>query len=105
MIRRPPRSTLFPYTTLFRSVAYAAVDRHRLDDFAPYIYRTRDGGAHWTRADSGIAPQAYVQAVRADPERPGLLYAGTETGVYVSFDAGDHWQTLQLILPVASVPD
>ncbi|PYP42566.1 MAG: hypothetical protein DMD42_11850, partial [Gemmatimonadetes bacterium] len=87
------------------AVAYAAVDRHRVDDFAPYIYRTRDGGAHWTRADEGIAPQAYVQAVRADPERRGLLYAGTETGVYVSFDDGDHWQSLQLNLPVASVRD
>src|SRR5881392_458962 len=87
------------------SVAYAAVDRHRVDDFAPYIYRTRDGGAHWTRADQGIAPQAYVQAVRADPVRAGLLYAGTETGVYVSFDDGDHWQSLQLNLPVASVRD
>jgi photosystem II stability/assembly factor-like uncharacterized protein len=88
------------------AVAYAAVDRHRVDDFAPYIYRTRDGGAHWSRADAGIAPGgAYLQAVRADPERPGLLYAGTETGVYVSFDDGDHWQSLQLNLPVASVRD
>ncbi|HET7296921.1 MAG TPA: glycosyl hydrolase, partial [Gemmatimonadales bacterium] len=87
------------------AVAYAAVDRHRVDDLAPYIYRTRDGGAHWTRADRGIAPQAYVQAVRADPVRAGLLYAGTETGVYVSFDDGDHWQSLQLNLPVASVRD
>src|SRR5207237_1180378 len=67
------------------AVAYAAVDRHRVDDFAPYIYRTRDGGAHWTRADSGIAPQAYVQAVRADPERRGLLYAGPWTGGDGSF--------------------
>ena len=87
------------------AAAYAAVDRHRLDDFAPYIYRTRDGGAHWTRADQGIAPQAYVQAVRADPVRAGLLYAGTETGVYVSFDDGDHWQPLQLNLPTVSVRD
>jgi photosystem II stability/assembly factor-like uncharacterized protein len=86
-------------------VAYAAVDRHRVDDFTPYIYKTRDGGGHWSRADSGIAPQAYVQAVRADPERQGLLYAGTETGVYVSFDDGEHWQSLQLNLPVASVRD
>src|SRR5439155_1242686 len=86
-------------------VAYAAVDRHRLDDFAPYIYRTRDGGAHWARSDQGIAPQAYVNAVRADPVRAGLLYAGTETGVYVSVDDGDHWQPLQLNLPVASVRD
>jgi len=87
------------------AAAYAAVDRHRLDDFAPYIYRTRDGGAHWTRADQGIAPQAYVQAVRADPVRRGLLYAGTETGVYVSFNDGDHWESLQLNLPVVSVRD
>ena len=87
------------------AVAYAAVDRHRVDDFAPYIYRTRDGGAHWTRSDQGIAPQAYVQAVRADPVRAGLLYAATETGVYVSFDDGDHWQSLQLNLPTASVRD
>jgi len=87
------------------AVAYAAVDRHRVDDFAPYIYRTRDGGAHWTRSDQGIAPQAYVQAVRADPVRAGLVYAGTETGVYVSFDDGDHWQSLQLNLPVVSVRD
>ena len=87
------------------AVAYAAVDRHRVDDFAPYIYRTRDGGVQWTRADQGIAPEAYVQVVRADPVRLGLLYAGTETGVYVSFDDGDHWQSLQLNLPTASVRD
>ena len=87
------------------AVAYAAVDRHRLDDFAPYIYRTRDGGRHWARTDLGIAPQAYVQAVRADPARAGLLYAGTETGVYVSFDDGEHWQSLQLNLPTVSVRD
>ena len=103
----PPWSTvsLLEASPFDTAAAYAAVDRHRVDDFAPYIYRTRDGGAHWTRADSGIAPQAYVQAVRADPERPGLLYAGTETGVYVSFDDGDHWQSLQLDLPIASVRD
>src|SRR3989442_820936 len=59
------------------AIAYAAVDRHRLDDFAPYIYRTRDGGRHWARIDQGIAPQAYVQAGRAEPAPPGLLYAGT----------------------------
>ena len=91
-----------PFNT---AVAYAAVDRHRVDDVAPYIYRTRDGGAHWSRNDQGIAPQAYVQAVRADPVRRGLLYAGTETGVYVSFDDGDHWQSLQLNLPTVSVRD
>jgi photosystem II stability/assembly factor-like uncharacterized protein len=87
------------------AVAYAAVDRHRLDDFSPWIFRTRDGGGHWTRITQGIAPQAYAQAVRADPARPGLLYAGTELGVYVSFDDGDHWQSLQFNLPTVSVRD
>ena len=85
--------------------AYAAVDRHRLDDFAPYIYVTKDYGKHWSRADKGIDSLAYVQVVRSDLSRKGLLYAGTETGVYVSFDDGEHWQSLQLNLPVASVRD
>src|SRR2546430_1421749 len=103
----PPWSTvsLLEASPFDTAAAYAAVDRHRVDDFAPYIYRPRDGGAHWTRADQGTAPQAYVQAVRADPERAALLSAGTETGVYVSFDDGDHWQSSQLTLPVASVRD
>jgi photosystem II stability/assembly factor-like uncharacterized protein len=87
------------------AAAYAAVDRHRLDDFAPLLYRTHDGGKHWTKITTGIAPQAYAQVVRADPTRAGLLYAGTELGVYVSFDDGDHWQSLQLNLPIASVRD
>jgi photosystem II stability/assembly factor-like uncharacterized protein len=85
--------------------AYAAVDRHRLDDFAPHLHRTRDYGRHWTPISEGIEPTAYVQVVRADPGRRGLLYAGTETGVYVSFDDGEHWQSLQLNLPPASVRD
>jgi photosystem II stability/assembly factor-like uncharacterized protein len=85
--------------------AYAAIDRHRLDDIGPYIYRTRDYGQHWTRADQGIPAGAYVRAVRADPVRRGLLYAGTEHGVYVSFDDGDHWQSLQLNLPMSPVHD
>ncbi|HEX6907529.1 MAG TPA: hypothetical protein VF154_13025 [Terriglobales bacterium] len=85
--------------------AYAAVDRHRLDDFRPYIYRTHDYGKSWTKVADGIPDTAYVHAVREDPERKGLLYAGTETGVYVSFDDGGHWQPLQLNLPVAPVHD
>lgn len=85
--------------------AYAAVDRHRADDFAPYIYRTRDYGKHWERANNGIDPTAYVNVVRSDRTRKGLLYAGTEIGVYVSFDDGDHWQALQFNLPIASVRD
>jgi photosystem II stability/assembly factor-like uncharacterized protein len=85
--------------------AFAAVDRHRLDDLHPYIYRTRDGGKTWTSVSSGIPVGAYVNAVREDPSRRGLLYAGTELGVYVSFDAGDHWQSLRLNMPVVPVRD
>jgi photosystem II stability/assembly factor-like uncharacterized protein len=85
--------------------AYAAIDRHRLDDFRPYIYRTHDGGEHWQLAVSGIPEDSFVNVVREDPARRGLLYAGTEKGVYVSFDDGDHWQSLQLGLPVTSVRD
>jgi hypothetical protein len=85
--------------------AYVAVDRHRLDDIDPYIYRTHDYGQHWARADHGIPAGAYVRAVRADPVRKGLLFAGTELGVFVSFDDGDHWQSLQLNLPSSPVHD
>ena len=85
--------------------AYAAVDRHRLDDFAPYIYCTHDYGKTWTKITDGIADTAYVHAVRQDSVRKGLLFAGTETGVYVSFDDGGHWQPLQLNLPVTPIHD
>jgi photosystem II stability/assembly factor-like uncharacterized protein len=85
--------------------AYAAVDRHRLDDFKPYVYRTHDGGRHWVLAAAGIPDGSFVNAVREDPTRKGLLYAGTEKGVYVTFDDGDHWQPLQANLPVTSVRD
>ncbi|MGC1380050.1 MAG: hypothetical protein WA814_03365, partial [Candidatus Baltobacteraceae bacterium] len=87
------------------AVAYAAIDRHRLDDYKPYIYRTRDGGATWTAIASGIPDGSFVNAVREDPKQRGLLYAGTEKGVYVSFDDGANWQPLQLNLPVTSVRD
>ncbi len=86
-------------------VAYLAVDRHRLDDDAPYIYRTADGGKSWTRIDAGIARNAFVNVVREDPVRRGLLYVGTEKGMYVSFDDGGHWQSLQQNLPSTSVRD
>jgi photosystem II stability/assembly factor-like uncharacterized protein len=85
--------------------AYAAVDRHRLDDFNPYLYRTHDGGRSWTAIAAGIPAGVFVNAVREDPVRRGLLYAGTEKGVWVSFDDGDHWQPLQANLPVTSVRD
>ena len=85
--------------------AYVAANRYQMDDFKPYIYRTHDSGKTWTPISSGIAPDAFVRAVRQDRVRKDLLYAATETGVYVSFDDGDHWQSLQLNLPVVSVTD
>ncbi|HEV7502173.1 MAG TPA: hypothetical protein VGQ33_19295, partial [Vicinamibacteria bacterium] len=85
--------------------AYIAVDRHRLDDFRPYVYRTHDGGKTWTAVANGIPEGQAVNVVRGDPVRRGLLYAGTERGVYVSFDDGGHWQSLQMNLPVTSVRD
>ncbi len=87
------------------AVAYAAVDRARLDDQTPYIYRTRDYGTTWQLITNGLQAPAFLRAVREDPQGKGLLFAGTEFGVYVSFDDGDHWQTLQLNLPVSSVRD
>jgi photosystem II stability/assembly factor-like uncharacterized protein len=84
---------------------YAAVERHRLDDVNPYIYRTRDAGRTWSAIARGIPNGSYVHVVREDPKRRGLLYAGTETGVFVSFDDGDGWQPLQLNLPNCSVRD
>jgi photosystem II stability/assembly factor-like uncharacterized protein len=73
------------------ATAYAAVDRHRLSDITPHIYRTRDSGKTWTEIVLGLPQGAYVRAVREDPVRQGLLFAGTELGVYFSLDAGDHW--------------
>jgi photosystem II stability/assembly factor-like uncharacterized protein len=84
---------------------YAAVNRFRLDDLKPHIYRTRDFGKSWQEIVTGLAENAPVNVVREDPVRKGLLYAGTETSVYVSFDDGDHWQPLQLNLPHTSMRD
>ena len=85
--------------------AYVAAERHGAGDFAPYIFATRDGGASWTEATHGLPADDMVRVVRADPARAGLVYAGTEHGVYVSFDHGAQWQGLQLNLPRASVRD
>ena len=85
--------------------AYAAVNTFRLDDLRPHIYRTRDFGASWQEIVSGLLPNAPTNVVREDPQRKGLLFAGTETSVYVSFNDGDSWQPLQLNLPHTSMRD
>jgi len=87
------------------STAYVAVDRHKLDDFKPYIFKTTDLGKTWSAIVNGIPEGAYVHAVREDPKKRGLLYAGTELGMFVSFDDGTHWQPLQLNLPVSPIHD
>ncbi len=87
------------------ATVYAAVDRHRLEDFAPHIYRTRDGGKNWTEISRGLPAGGHANVVREDPARRGLLYAGTEMGISVSFDDGDHWQSLQRNLPNCTVRD
>jgi photosystem II stability/assembly factor-like uncharacterized protein len=87
------------------NIAYLAIDRHRLDDDTPYIYRTADGGKSWTRIDKGIPQDSFVNVVREDPDRKGLLYAGTEKGMYISFDDGEDWQSLQQNLPMTSIRD
>ncbi len=87
------------------NAVYAAVNRIRLDDLRPYIYRTRDGGRSWQLITSGIADNDPVNSVREDPVRKGLLFAGTERTVYFSIDDGDHWQSLKLNLPASSIRD
>ncbi len=85
--------------------AYAAVNRFRLDDLHPYIYRTHDGGNTWQNVVSGLPDNEPVNTVREDLERKGLLFAGTERTVYVSWDDGDHWQSLKMNLPPTSIRD
>jgi photosystem II stability/assembly factor-like uncharacterized protein len=87
------------------NTAYVAVDRHKLDDFKPYIFKTSDLGKTWSAVVNGIPDGAYVHAVREDPKKRGLLYAGTELGVFFSFDDGAHWQPLQLNLPQSPIHD
>jgi hypothetical protein len=86
-------------------VAYAAANTLRPDEIAPHFYRTRDGGKTWTEIKSGIAGDAVANTIREDPRQPGLLYAGTDTQVWVSFDDGDHWQSLRHNMPAISVRD
>ncbi len=88
-----------------RASAYAAVSRYRLDDDRPYIYRTHDFGKNWKLITAGLPQAGAVNVVRADPIQPGLLFAGTERGIDVSFDDGGHWHSLQLNLPATSMRD
>jgi len=85
--------------------AYASVSRLRIDDMHPYIYRTRDGGKSWKLIVDGLPTLGPVDTIREDPQRKGLLFAGTENAVWMSFDSGDHWQSLQLNLPHTSMRD
>ncbi|HEY5085749.1 MAG TPA: hypothetical protein VII66_00185, partial [Gemmatimonadaceae bacterium] len=107
----PPQ--IKPWTRIFNidaghfdtQTAYAAANTLRLDDLNPHLWRTHDGGKTWTKIDNGIAPGAVTNSIREDPRKKGLLYASTDTQVWVSFDDGDHWQSLKLDMPAVSVRD
>lgn len=85
--------------------AYLAATRYKLDDFQPYLYKTNDYGKTWTKITNGIPHNDFTRVIREDPARRGLLYAGTETGLYVSFDDGEHWQSLRLNMPAVPIHD
>jgi photosystem II stability/assembly factor-like uncharacterized protein len=87
------------------NTAYAAINTFRLDDLRPHIYRTRDRGRTWQHITEGIPNGGVINVVREDPQRRGLLFAGSEQAVYVSFDDGDHWQSLRLNMPATSIRD
>jgi photosystem II stability/assembly factor-like uncharacterized protein len=84
---------------------YVAGTRYKLGDYQPYLYKTLDYGKTWTKITTGIDPTHFTRALRADPKRPGLLYAGTETGMYISFDDGISWKPFQLNLPIVPITD
>jgi photosystem II stability/assembly factor-like uncharacterized protein len=106
-------ASIKPWTRIFNIeaghfdplVAYAAANTMRLDEIAPHFYRTHDGGKSWTEINTGITADAVANTIREDPRQPGLLYAGTDTQVWVSFDDGDHWQSLRQNMPAISVRD
>ena len=102
-----------PWTRIFNmdaghfdtKTAYAAANTLRLDDMNPHLWRTHDGGKTWTEIDNGIAAGAVTNSIREDPHKKGLLYASTDTQVWVSIDDGDHWSSLRLDMPAISVRD
>ena len=87
------------------ATAYLAATMYKWDDNKPYLYRTNDYGKTWKKITNGIPDTTFTRVIREDPNKRGLLYAGTETGMYVSFDNGEHWQSLQLNLPVVPITD
>ena len=99
------RIDLIDPSTHAAGTAYLAADRSRWDDFHPYLYKTSDYGKTWTKITRGLPDNVFTHAIREDPKRKGLLFAGTETGVYVSFNDGAQWQSLQLDLPTVPVHD
>ena len=99
------RVTMMEASHFDANSAYASVDRHQLQDYDPYIYRTRDMGKTWQKITKGLPAGVYVHTVKEDPQRRGLLFAGTERAVHFSIDDGDNWQPLQLNLPVTSMRD
>src|ERR1700757_3862137 len=107
----PPQLTSWSKVSILEAshsdagTVYAAVNRFRLDDLKPHIYRTRDFGASWQEIVAGLPDNAPINSVREDPSRKGLLFSGSETSVYVSFNDGDFWQPLQLNLPHTSMRD
>ena len=106
----PPQVTSWSKVSLMDAghsdvnTAYAAVNRIRLDDYTPHIYKTTDAGKTWKEIVNGL-PADPINVVKEDPVRKGLLFAGSETAVYVSFDAGEHWQSLRLNMPATSIRD
>ena len=107
----PPQ--IKPWTRIFNmdaghfdtSTAYAAANTLRLDDMNPHLWRTHDSGKTWTEINNGIAPGAVTNSIREDPRKKGLLYASTDTQIWVSIDDGDHWNSLRLDMPAISVRD
>jgi len=87
------------------ATAYVAATMYKWDDYKPYLYRTNDYGKTWKKITNGIPDTTFTRVIREDPNKRGLLYAGTETGMYVSFDNGDHWQSMQLNLPIVPITD
>jgi hypothetical protein len=87
------------------ATAWVAATLYKADDFHPYLYKTTDYGKTWTKIVNGIPDTHFTRVVREDPNRKGLLFAGTEFGIYVSYDSGDHWQSIQINLPVVPITD